>query len=212
MIFRKPEFITFTGADDSTSQFEMAALAQKYPIEWGILLSEKHQGSGRFPSRLKIAEFLRGDRLRLAAHLCGKYSRDVMMGLYVNAGEILGMFGRVQINHMTPNVGAIVDFNKWWKKDCVAQSTGATFPLDTRVSWLHDRSAGAGIVEMCWPRYPKRERLVGYAGGIGPENVLTALKAIDAQGPYWIDMEQRVRTDDRFDLAKCRAVCEAVYG
>jgi hypothetical protein len=30
---------------------------------------------------------------------------------------------------------------------------------------------------------------------------------------YWIDMESGVRDDqDKFSLAKCRAVCEAVYG
>jgi hypothetical protein len=31
-------------------------------------------------------------------------------------------------------------------------------------------------------------------------------------GRYWIDMESGVRTDDRFDIEKCRAVCEAVFG
>lgn len=29
---------------------------------------------------------------------------------------------------------------------------------------------------------------------------------------YWIDMESGVRTQGRFDLAKCEAVCRAVYG
>jgi hypothetical protein len=29
---------------------------------------------------------------------------------------------------------------------------------------------------------------------------------------YWIDMESGVRTDGVFDLAKCEAVCRAVYG
>jgi hypothetical protein len=38
------------------------------------------------------------------------------------------------------------------------------------------------------------------------------LAAVASTGPYWIDMESGVRTDDRFDLGKCRAVCDAVYG
>ncbi len=57
--------------------------------------------------------------------------------------------------------------------------------------------------------------LVGYAGGLKPSNIAQQLPLIAAaagDGPYWIDMESGVRdADDRFDLGKCRAVCEAVY-
>jgi phosphoribosylanthranilate isomerase len=81
-----------------------------------------------------------------------------------------------------------------------------TFPDDDTVDWLFDRSGGL------WPPHPGGDRLVGYAGGIGPDNVADVLEQIGATGPYWIDMESGVRTDDRFDLGKCRRVCEAVYG
>jgi len=54
-------------------------------------------------------------------------------------------------------------------------------------------------------------RMVGYSGGIGPENVASVIERIAADGPYWIDMESKVRTDDWFDLSLCREVCEIVY-
>jgi phosphoribosylanthranilate isomerase len=60
------------------------------------------------------------------------------------------------------------------------------------------------------PPYPGRP--VGYAGGIGPDNVVDIIKRINAAGPYWIDMESKIRTDNWLDLKLCRAVCEAVYG
>jgi hypothetical protein len=40
--------------------------------------------------------------------------------------------------------------------------------------------------------------------------VVEAVKAINqvCDIDYWIDMESRVRTDDTFDVNKCRKVCE----
>jgi hypothetical protein len=54
----------------------------------------------------------------------------------------------------------------------------------------------------------------GYSGGIGPATVVEILGRIAAPDGalYWIDMESGVRTDGAFDLAKCEAVCRAVYG
>ena len=47
---RKPEFITFTGADDHTDVRDMVALSKLYPIEWGILFSISRQGTDpRYP-------------------------------------------------------------------------------------------------------------------------------------------------------------------
>lgn len=57
---------------------------------------------------------------------------------------------------------------------------------------------------------------MGYAGGIGPDNVLEVLGDILlANGimdrPTWIDMETGVRDEhDRFDLARVQRVLEQV--
>jgi phosphoribosylanthranilate isomerase len=61
-----------------------------------------------------------------------------------------------------------------------------------------------------WPKHPGRP--VGYAGGLGPDNVEAAVGVIGAESTYWIDMESRIREDDRFSLNLVEKVCVAVYG
>lgn len=219
-----PSFITFTGADNLTDHTKMERLSALYPIEWGILFSPERQNiDPRYPggeavSRLAWAVQLNRKAepvggLRLAAHLCGRYSRLIMDG-----GSIakiipvdLGVFTRIQINHREPIVDRINDFRRAWGPRCIAQWRGNTFPRDTSVDWLFDRSGGKGQAPTFWPPYPGR--LVGYAGGIGPGNVAEVIANIAATGPYWIDMETGVRTADNcFDLDLCRQVCEIVYG
>jgi hypothetical protein len=60
---------------------------------------------------------------------------------------------------------------------------------------------------------------MGFAGGLGPNNVLEQLGKINAacgDKPYatWIDMEGRIRTDDgaHLDLTRVRSVLEQIAG
>jgi len=208
---RLPEFITFTGADDQTDVDAMVALTARYPIEWGILHSLSRYGVPRYPRHTE--RFVhRG--LRLAAHLCGGFSRDIMAGEGFDRvpRDIFDGFARLQVNHAQPLVRRIAAAQAHMRLPCVAQARGDRFPDDDEIGWLFDRSGGAGLAPASWPRHPGGGRLVGYAGGLGPENVRDVLAAVGATGPYWIDMESGVRTDDRFDLKKCERVCEAVYG
>jgi phosphoribosylanthranilate isomerase len=80
---------------------------------------------------------------------------------------------------------------------------------------LFDTSGGAGVLPNRWPgAWPGR--YCGYAGGLGPDNVveqLTRIRIAANEGErFWIDMERRVRSDDdeQFDLDKVRTVLEAV--
>lgn len=214
----KPDLITFTGVDRSTDVAEMVRLSAVYPIEWGVLFSPNRQGAPshpRYPDRFTRAMVKRPD-LRLAAHLCGGHSLDVMRGRRPRVD--LGGFTRVQVNAGTPTTAAIAAFSQQVGLSCIAQCRGTGFPDDETISWLYDASGGRGIRPASWPGHPGENRFVGYAGGIGPDNVLAVLdeiaaaRSVDGLGPYWIDMESGVRTDDRFDLAKCRRVCELVYG
>jgi hypothetical protein len=209
--FHPPKFITFTGADDRTSVEGMIALSRLYPIEWGILFSKSRQRvDPRYPGGEAVSRFA-WSGLRLSAHLCGAYSRAIMAGTDDHRMPLdLGICRRIQINHDEPIAARIREFRKGWGPRCIAQTKGETFPRDTAIDWLFDRSGGAGYLPAGWPPYPGR--LVGYAGGIGPDNVQDVIRAIGATGPYWIDMESKVRTDNWFDLGLCRRVCEAVYG
>jgi len=205
-----PDFITFTGADDKTDIGGMLDLSRHYPIEWGILFSPKRQGEDpRYPGEDTVRRIVSA-AVPVAAHLCGRHSGDVMKGNVPLLSQPLEMFGRIQVNSRKPRAERIAVFQRKMGIPCIAQARGEAFPEERNINWLFDTSGGRGEAPFVWPAYPGR--MVGYAGGLGPETVLGALEAIDAQGSYWIDMESGVRTDDWFDLDLCEKVCRSVFG
>lgn len=227
-----PKFITFTGADEHTDVARMLALSSRYPIEWGILFSPQRQGAGRYPPMHWVEELrVRGHGLRFAAHLCGGYARDAIVGmLELGIDKRLHMFlaacERVQINTASPNLN-IAGVAEWAAKNRlrVIFQTRTTFPDDPRVDWLFDASGGRGVTPHAWPSpgptLESEKRMKGYAGGIRPETVAGIVKLIGsdcgdgcgADDNYYLDMESGVRdADDRFSLDKVEAVCVAVYG
>ncbi len=208
-----PEFITFTGVDDDTNPSELVKLSDDYPVEFGLLFSPKRQGlEPRYPKLTTIEWLAEELPLRWAAHLCGDDARawiddDICPHDLVN-------FQRVQINTARPNVQPSVIGNSAAKRNlrAILQCRGE-FPRVASVDVLFDASGGRGISPNAWP-LASNTTFCGYAGGLRPENVAAAVYVISQRATrYWIDMESGVRDDrDRFDLAKCRAVCEAVYG
>jgi hypothetical protein len=206
----KPSFITFTGVDERTDWQRVQALSDRYPVEWAALFSRDRQGrERRYPSAACIGAF-RALPVTKAAHVCGCYAKAVMAWSQVDL-DLTG-FDRIQVNHSKPEAGAIRAFAQEWGAKGIMQTRTLEFPYGQRVAQLFDRSGGRGEYPSRWPTHPGNGRLVGYAGGIGPDNVLDTLRAIVATGPYWIDMESGVRTDDWLDLDKCEAVLRAVYG
>jgi phosphoribosylanthranilate isomerase len=120
-------------------------------------------------------------------------------------------FARIQVNSRNPVVDLISEFRKNWERRCIAQTRGEFPQSDQRVDWLYDPSGGRGETPKAWPKHPGGRQLVGYAGGINPENVSAVVIAIDSTGPYWLDMESGVRTDERFSAEKCRRVCQELW-
>lgn len=125
----------------------------------------------------------------------------------------LNHFDRAQINHSKADSSAIMKFsNENGHIHCIAQIHDADrFPERASVhSWLYDRSGGHGIVPEKFP--PGPNYMVGYAGGINPDNVLDILDKIEANYPFWIDMETGVRDEnDKFDLNNVEKICKLVY-
>jgi hypothetical protein len=208
----KPEFVTFTGADNWTDVAGMKRLAGRYPVEWGILFSPTQQCiAPRYPGERKIYEIC-DEGLRLSAHLCGRYAREI-----VEHGRPRGFrpppmrFKRIQVNHTEPDAYNIGAYAERYVARGIAQCRGDAFPEPDNCAWLFDRSGGKGLAPASWPPHPGG-RLVGYAGGIGPDNVAEIIEQIGAEGRYWLDMESGVRTDDRFDLALCERVCREIWG
>jgi len=213
---RKPEFITFTGVDDRTDLDAVESLSKQYPIEWGVLFSPTQQGrTPRYPGLARLHEIHERSRsLRLAAHLCGEHARRIVGGALPDLPAVISnVYQRAQINHIYPQPHRITRFAEMARTPCIGQFIAGPFPANETIQWLFDPSSGAGIVPPVWPRHPGGDRLVGFAGGMSPENVATVIERINSSGQYWIDMETRVRTDDDWlDLAKCEAVCVQVYG
>ena len=205
-----PKFITFTGADDRTDVGRMVSLGKRYPIEWGILFSPKRQGLDvRYPCGNKLSAFWWAD-LRRSAHLCGEHARRIVAGDDPDVPVDLSYCDRIQINHRAPLPAPVSRFARDWGVRRAIIQCRAAFPAHSGgVDLLYDCSGGRGAVPSSWPFHPGY--FVGYAGGIGPANVLDVIESIRPNGPYWLDMESGVRTDDWFDLDKVEAVCRAVY-
>lgn len=215
----RPVHITFTGLDASAPAADVLMLSRAYPIEWGILFHPTRQGFGRFPAIDEIEPFLALD-LRLSAHLCGGYARDVVegAGAQIAIAARLHRFVRIQVNTAERGVrpSVVAEFATSFGARSILQCRGfERFPENSTVDWLFDRSGGQGHLPDRWPVPSAPETFVGYSGGLGPDTIEAALAAI-AQShpghiPFWIDMESGVRTEDKFDLIKCRRVCEIVY-
>lgn len=210
----KPKFITFTGFDDRTSIEDMEAVSERYPVEWGVLISPTNRDA-RFPSVQAIQE-LNGAEMHLSLHCCGGFSKAVQMG---NPGKlpvlIDGDFKRVQLNgKILMMQDKLVPVASALEVDVIIQNRKNCFhgvPLENVVE-LFDTSGGKGILPDKFPKYPRY--FCGYTGGLNPENVLEVIKRIDAPegAEYYIDMETGVRTNGWFDLSKVAKVCRLVYG
>jgi len=212
-----PSFIAFTGVDRLDLLPDMRRLSARYPIEWGVLVDPDQEDKPLFPATAVRAELLAAPGLRWAAHICGAGAREIVAAPRDTAVAVTGV-QRVQVNHSFQGsapgqVAAARDYGRRLGVRPVLQCAGA-FPDETGVDWLYDVSFGTGVKPDRWPGLPVDGPFCGYSGGIGPATVAETLARIAAPDGalYWIDMESGVRTEGAFDLAKCEAVCRAVYG
>jgi hypothetical protein len=212
-----PSFIAFTGVDDPQLLGAMQVLSARYPIEWGILVDDAQTEKRLFPDAAKRAAMLSGAGLRWAAHVCGEQAR--LIANDPDAATVnVTRFQRVQVNHSfsgssDTQIECAIRFGRTHGVRTMLQCS-SDFPADARLDWLFDTSFGTGVATTHWPTLPSGGPFCGYSGGIQPDNAGAAVAAIGRSvdgGQYWIDMESGVRTDDRFDLTKCEAVCRAVY-
>jgi hypothetical protein len=228
-------FVTLTGPDDTTSIDDLLAMSAQYPfIEWGILISARHHGYGRYPSLQWIKDFtnaVRGTEIRRALHVCGR-----MVGDFNAISLFADDFQRFQINFDADDLPVCVDTGakltagdidsymlEHPKNTFIMQYTAGNAAFIDHITSpncvvLFDESAGAGISPASWPTALDDKRC-GYAGGMGPDNVIYEIGRVEqvCNGkPYWIDMETKIRGrwtergDGAFDLPACKAVVDAI--
>lgn len=213
-----PCFIAFTGVDHPDLLPGMLRLSERYPIEWGILVDPAQEEKALFPDAEVRAALLAARALRWAAHVCGAAARAIVADPMTAPLAPAGV-QRVQVNHGfqgsdATQVAAARAYGRRLGVRTVLQSQDE-FPSEVGVDWLFDVSFGTGARPDRWPAPPAAAGpFAGYSGGISPDTVgdILARIAAPAGALYWIDMESGVRTDGAFDLAKCEAVCRAVYG
>lgn len=231
--------VTFTGADDTVDPRQLIAISEHSPIvEWGILIGSQH--GHRFPSYHWIGtlQTLANPQVNLALHICGRHLRDIAAGRSIAALPKMQRFQRCQLNwhgepqgEISSNIyRAFKEMEGYWTPEVIFQLDGANNGLPVhcasmkKTAGLFDLSHGAGVLPEVWPkndvsddedfkqdtglaRFP-----IGYAGGLGPENLREQLPKIHAaaRGDYWIDMETKLFEGLQFDMAKCREVLKIV--
>lgn len=204
-------FITLTGLDERTDIDAVERLARP-GVEFGILLSETPEGRNRYPSLPWVAATARRLGRRCAIHVCGGKARESLMtSLY---DDWLDLVGRVQIN------GKVADDELDWLLPHFSELTIITQLAGTPAEYLDihevtmnhailvDGSGGRGISPAEWPTVPVVKD-VGFAGGLGPDNIATELPRIRsiACSGWWVDMESKLRdAEDWFSLKRCADV------
>ena len=218
--------VTITGADDNTPIEALVDLAEEFEfVEWGILCSLTRGVDNRYPSREwchKLAERMSDEHnLAVSMHVCGAWARRMFNGqdFWLELPEVKWVAERIQVNGKPLGDASIAGLKLAAPAQCqyIFQMPRAdNYILQARAGGLDavglfDQSGGGGIYEPRIWTGMNEEEYVGYAGGLGPDNVVESVHGIMTMRskPFWIDMEGRVRDEnDRLDLGKVRRVLE----
>jgi hypothetical protein len=222
--------VSLTGPDDRTDMRALAELGARFSfVEWALLYVPHNEGAPRNPTRAWREAFFDsaapGSR---AVHLCGSLAFEELLAARLPA-EVLRA-NRLQLNvnarrrdfsdeqvldiyRRALDLGPDIILQRHADTAVLADRFVAGLPAadKPRVHVLLDDSRGGGKAPDTWQRPSTLDGVeCGYAGGIGPQNVVTVLESVNGDThPYWIDMESGVRTDNEFDLAKAQAVLRA---
>jgi len=206
--------ITFTGVDERTNLADLPR-----GVEYGVLFTVSPDGRNRYPSRKDAAAIMAAMSAAghaVALHVCGARARSELVN-----GQLIDLTAwtdRIQVNGR---------LEPWELEDICRHHaqheiiTQANDWNESLLDWecdnhaiLVDASGGRGQSPSEWRR-PATDKTVGFAGGLGPDNIANELRRIRAVaiGDWWIDMEGKLRAqDDWFDVGRVRAVLGAVCG
>lgn len=173
--------ITLTGLTHEDQISKAISLSKRYSfVEWAILFSPTRIG-GRYAKREFIVYNENLQELpRKAVHLCGQAVTMFMEGDPVITNMLDIGIHRVQLNfnhtrmpidlqrlsyvmEQYPTITFITQHNSA-NKDVYKTITALNHAL------LFDQSGGAGVTPDTW-NMPIDNKLCGYAGGLGPDNI-----------------------------------------
>ena len=197
-------FITVTGIDENTP----ISLLKKLDAEIGILYTATPEGRNRYPSREWITKTA-SQLDQVAVHICGSVARKELLNGELNT--MLHEAQRIQVNGVltieeTEHICAMFPTHT-----IVTQHTFKNTPLlnvkASNHALLIDASGGRGVSPEQWIR-PETDKQVGFAGGLGSDNLEDQLNLISpiAKGLWWVDMEGKLRRDDWFSGLSAKAV------
>jgi phosphoribosylanthranilate isomerase len=229
----KLDRVTITGADSAVKAIDLIAFSRDFPfVEWGILFSKQRTGTPRYPDFDWVHKLVQASGvvpMKLSAHLCGRYARQVVVEGENPWEKDLGTasaapFRRVQLN--VSNMGRkptqrVLELmtRRFGYDQLIIQAKPERLEIWRAVSgreglWpgiLFDSSGGRGKTPDAWPAAVPNA-YCGYAGGLGSDNLASQLHLIERAAGVarvWVDMESGVRDDqDAFDLGKVRRALE----
>lgn len=205
--------VTLTGADESTDLDRLQRLLTAHPeLEVGLLYSCTPEWRNRFPSTKWLRHAVSKLAGRYAVHICGRGAREELLD-----GELswlVASASRVQVNggiHPSELSSLAAKVSVLITQHTPANESLANDHLVHNHQLLVDGSGGRGHSPSQWRR-PLTNKPVGFAGGLGPDNIASELDRIRqvARGRWWIDLEEKLRTNDWFDLDKCEAFIDLV--
>jgi hypothetical protein len=195
--------ITLTGADEYTNIEQLIDLVNRFPaVEVGLLYTATPEGRNRYPSRDWLRRAAAALTERVAIHVCGGGARQELLS--GNLSDLTRHAPRVQVNGRVAIAEAEVLARL--VGTLITQHNESNLPLlevhARNHALLIDASGGRGLSPQSWEP-PATEKLVGFAGGMGPENLAAEyarIYPVSKEGA-WVDMEGKLRVDDRFDMA-----------
>lgn len=199
------------------SQCSYGQGTQRYPSEKWLqelfLVEERERCSPHVPNESGT----------FSLHICGRWVRDICEGKWTIIDEIpnfpWNLFGRIQLN-FSPYIERIdpVIFvesipEMIRNKQIIFQINPNKFDMDkisnmrkniTGSVIFYDGSGGVGVEPETWSHPCKgMGTYFGFAGGLDPlklESQLSDIALVVDEGPCWIDVETRVRSEqDKFD-------------
>lgn len=199
--------ITLTGPDESTPVSKLVSLTEWPFVEIGLLCMDapaRERDDPRIQWLQAAATALSG---RCALHVCGHPARQAL--LRGDLDDVLLHTPRVQVNGKL-TVDEAERLCGFVRTLITQHRPGNEALLDVLAPnhvLLVDCSSGRGKLPCVWER-PETGKVVGFAGGLGADNLLDQMRLIRhvAVGDYWIDMQGRLRTERHFDASKAEGV------